>query len=109
MIEDRTIWWDEGLWIIDQTKLPLSLEIIDMKSITDLIDAIRFMRIRGAPALGAAGAYGIALAAYRSKANNAYDLLQELEMAANMLKITRSTAINLSWGVDRTLKAITNV
>lgn len=109
MIEDRTIWWDEGLWIIDQTKLPLSLEIIDIKSIKDLIDAIRSMRIRGAPALGAAGAYGIALASYRSKANNAYDLLQELEMAANMLRITRSTAVNLSWGVDRTLKAITKV
>jgi methylthioribose-1-phosphate isomerase len=109
MSEERTIWWDEGLWIIDQTKLPLSLDIINIKTLRDLIDAIRTMRIRGAPALGAAGAYGIALAAYLSKVNNAFDLVQELDMAGNMIKLARSTAINLSWGVDRTLKAVNNV
>jgi methylthioribose-1-phosphate isomerase len=61
--------------------------------------------VRGAPALGAAGAYGIALAAEQSFAGNALDMISELEMAADMIKGARPTAVNLSWGVDRALRA----
>lgn len=105
MCESRTIWWDGGLWMIDQTRLPGVLKTIKIESIKDLIEAIKSLRVRGAPALGAAGGYGIALAAWLSRAGNPYDLLQELDIAAEKIRSSRPTAINLSWGVDRVMKA----
>jgi methylthioribose-1-phosphate isomerase len=104
MCDSRTIWWDDGLWLIDQTKLPRKLVPIRMQSVRQLVEAIKSLRIRGAPALGAAGAYGIALAAELSPAANAYEMLSELEMAAAMIKDSRPTAVNLAWGVDRVLR-----
>ncbi|MCJ7444113.1 MAG: S-methyl-5-thioribose-1-phosphate isomerase [Methanotrichaceae archaeon] len=108
MNEDKTIWWDDGLFMIDQTKLPVNFEIINIKSIRDLVGAIKSLKIRGAPALGAAGAYGIALAASLSKNNNVYELQQELEIVGDTIKVARPTAVNLSWGVDRILKVAMN-
>lgn len=108
MCESRTIWWDDGLWMIDQTKLPGELKSIKIGRIKDLVEAIKSLRVRGAPALGAAGGYGIALAAHLSGASNPYDLLNELDIAADMIKSSRPTAVNLSWGVDRVLKAASN-
>lgn len=106
--ESRTIWWDDGLWLIDQTKLPGELVPVRILSVKQLVNAIRALQIRGAPALGAAGAYGIALAADLSSATSAPDLILELETAAQMLKGTRPTAINLSWGVDRAVRSAAN-
>ena len=103
--EPKTIWWDEGLWLIDQTQLPLKLVPLKIESIRQLVVAIKSLSVRGAPALGAAGAYSIALAAERSHATNAFDMIAELEMAADMIRNSRPTAINLSWGVDRALQA----
>ncbi len=105
MCESRTIWWDEGLWLIDQTLLPGKLQHLRIKSIRQLIEAIKTLRVRGAPALGAAGGYGIALAASLCSAGNAPELLDELETAGAMIKGSRPTAINLSWGVDRAMRA----
>lgn len=105
MCESRTIWWDGGLWLIDQTRLPGELVALKMESVRQLVEAIKALRVRGAPALGSAGAYGIALAAQLSRAINAYDLLSELDMAADLIKASRPTAVNLSWGVDRALRA----
>ena len=79
-----------------------------MESVRQLVEAIQSLRVRGAPALGAAGAYGIALAAEKSFTSNAYDMISELELAAEMIKGARPTAINLSWGVERALKAATS-
>jgi methylthioribose-1-phosphate isomerase len=103
--ESRTIWWDDGLWLIDQTLLPGKLLPLRIKSVRQLHQAIKTLRVRGAPALGAAGGYGIALAASLSPAINAPELMDELETAASMIKGSRPTAINLSWGVDRALRA----
>ncbi len=105
MCESRTIWWEGGLWLIDQTRLPGELVPIRMSSVRQLIEAIQTLRVRGAPALGAAGAYGIALAADLSRASNPFEMISELETAAEMIKGSRPTAVNLSWGVDRTLRA----
>jgi len=102
--EPRTIWWDEGLWLIDQTQLPEKLVTLKIESIRQLVAAIKSLSVRGAPALGAAGAYGIALAAEKSHATNAFDMIAELELAADMIRSSRPTAINLSWGVDRALQ-----
>lgn len=92
--------------MIDQTLLPGELVPIKIESIRALIEAIKSLRVRGAPALGAAGAYGIALAAQLSGTTNPFDMLQEIELAGEMIKRSRPTAINLSWGVDRALKAV---
>jgi methylthioribose-1-phosphate isomerase len=105
MCESKTIWWDGGLWLIDQTRLPGELLPLCIKSVRQLIEAIKTLRVRGAPALGAAGGYGIALAAELSRAANALELMDELETAAHMIKGSRPTAINLSWGVDRVMRA----
>jgi len=59
----RSVFWDNGLKLIDQTKLPERLDIIECRNIEELADAIKRLAVRGAPALEAAGAYGIALAA----------------------------------------------
>ncbi|NTV27936.1 MAG: S-methyl-5-thioribose-1-phosphate isomerase, partial [Methanothrix sp.] len=74
MCESKTIWWDGGLWLIDQTRLPAELLPLRIKSVRQLIEAIKTLRVRGAPALGAAGGYGIALAAELSGASNALEL-----------------------------------
>ena len=105
MCESKTIWWDDGLWLIDQTRLPGELLPLRIKSVRQLIEAIKTLRVRGAPALGAAGGYGIALAARLSPASNAPELMDELDSAADMIKGSRPTAINLSWGVDRAMRA----
>jgi len=103
--EPRTLWWDGGLWLIDQTRLPGELFPLQIKNIRQLIEAIKLLRVRGAPALGAAGAYGVALAAELSRTTNALEMMAELETAAYMIRSSRPTAVNLSWGVDRAMRA----
>lgn len=108
----RTIWWDsenKAIGMIDQTLLPERLETIEVDSIDRLCEAILSLRVRGAPALGAAGAYGVALAAARSEATSTRALLQEIEEAAEVIRNARPTAVNLSWGVDRVMRALDEV
>lgn len=101
----RTIEWRDGVVVtIDQLKLPVRLEFLEMRSCAEVAEAIRSMKIRGAPLLGAAAAYGLALVAYHSKARDRIQLLRELEEAAEILKGTRPTAVNLFWAVDRVLE-----
>ena len=102
----RTIWWDDGIRMIDQTRLPAELVTIEIETVQDLCEAILTLRIRGAPALGAAGAYGVALAAICSRSIASEDLLRDLDRAGDIIKSTRPTAVNLSWGVDRVRKAV---
>ena len=105
----RTIWWDaesRAVGMIDQTLLPGRLEDIEVGSVEGLCEAIQSLRVRGAPALGAAGAYGVALAAARSEANSPAALLDDVKKAAGIIRAARPTAVNLSWGVDRAVKAV---
>jgi methylthioribose-1-phosphate isomerase len=100
----RTIEWQNGTVItIDQTKLPHETVTLKITTIDEMAEAIKNLRIRGAPLLGAAAAFGLALNAYHSKANCASELLAELEDSANILKSTRPTAVNLFWAADRVL------
>jgi methylthioribose-1-phosphate isomerase len=100
----RTIEWRNGTVItIDQTRLPHETITLEIKTIDAMAEAIRSMRIRGAPLLGAAAAFGLALTAYHSKANSKTELLAELENSAKTLKSTRPTAVNLFWATDRIL------
>ena len=101
-----TLWWDKitgSLCYIDQTLLPETYTIVECRSIERLAMAITRLEIRGAPALGVAGAYGVALAAQVSPKKNLKEFLSDVRRDAEILRITRPTAINLGWGIDRVL------
>jgi methylthioribose-1-phosphate isomerase len=101
----RTIEWDNGVVkMIDQRKLPEELVIVRFTDYRDVARAIREMYIRGAPAIGAAAAFGLALCARGSKAKTRAELLADLEEAADTLRKTRPTAVNLPWALERMLK-----
>jgi methylthioribose-1-phosphate isomerase len=100
----RTIWWADGqVKMIDQRILPLQFEILSYTDYHVVATAITDMVIRGAPAIGAAGAYGMALAALQSPASDRDSLLIDLETAKATLDAARPTAVNLSWATSRLL------
>ena len=106
VLKMRTIVWKQSgpsVALIDQRLLPEKLEIVSLHTYPELIHAIKDMAIRGAPAIGAAGAFGVALAAFTSPANTVDALWKDLETASIALRAARPTAVNLAWAVDRTL------
>ncbi len=101
----RTVFWEnDSLHLIDQRRLPAALEIVVCRMHVEVAEAIRNMTVRGAPAIGAAAAFGMALAANESPARDAASLLADLESAARTLKSARPTAVNLAWAVERVLR-----
>lgn len=107
--EQRTIKWDDGknaVVMIDQTLLPQRVEFLVCETVDQVIDAIKTMKIRGAPAIGVAGAMGVALAVASSKAETKDKLLKEIEPDVIALRSARPTAVNLAWGVDKTVDFI---
>ncbi|MEM2341980.1 MAG: S-methyl-5-thioribose-1-phosphate isomerase [Candidatus Bathyarchaeia archaeon] len=106
----RTIEWKDGVIItIDQTLLPEREVWIELKSCREVAEAIKEMKIRGAPLIGVAAAYGLALTAYHSKAESREAFLKEIERSAEMLKMTRPTAVNLFWAIERILNKVKNI
>jgi len=100
----RTILWQDGRVVtIDQTRLPNETVMLEMSSCEEVAEAIKQMKIRGAPLLGAAAAFGLALTASNSKSKTRTELISELERSAGILRKTRPTAVNLSWALDRIL------
>jgi methylthioribose-1-phosphate isomerase len=94
--------------MIDQTKLPNELEFVEYSDYNEVVNAIKTLVVRGAPAIGVSGAFGLALAALQSKASTKDDLLSDLESAKQILFETRPTAINLKWGLDRIMDVAQN-
>ncbi|MEV4149889.1 S-methyl-5-thioribose-1-phosphate isomerase [Amycolatopsis sp. NPDC049691] len=91
----RTIDWDGGaVVVIDQTALPGEFRLLHLRTVGELVDAIKRLAVRGAPALGAAGALGVALAARTGG---------DVEADARLIATARPTAVNLAWGVERAL------
>lgn len=103
----RTVFWEDNqLKMIDQRILPSRFEIVSFKDHVSVAHAIKDMVVRGAPAIGAAAAFGLALAGYESAATSSRDLLNDLQTASNTLKAARPTAVNLTWALDRILNKI---
>jgi methylthioribose-1-phosphate isomerase len=108
-MEGETIRWEDDtgeVSLLDQTALPARVRRIRCQDVERLAEAIRRLEIRGAPALGVAGAYGVALAAARSRERDLAPFLADVSDAAELLRSTRPTAVNLSWGIARVLSKV---
>ncbi len=101
----RTVEWDFGaVKMIDQRALPWKLEVVRLDTVEGVAESIRNMTVRGAPAIGAAAAFGMALAAMRSESDTIETLIRDLQADGELLKAARPTAVNLAWAVDRLLE-----
>ena len=101
----RTVEWkNDSVVMIDQTKLPNELIFVKYTDYNDVADAIKTLVVRGAPAIGVSGAFGIALAALQSSSKTIEGLLFDLEKAKKILFETRPTAINLSWALEKIME-----
>ncbi len=101
----RTVEWEKGIVrLIDQRKLPWEFIVAEYQEYSKVAEAISQMVVRGAPAIGATAAYGMALAALRSEAADREALLSDLQEAAECLRQARPTAVNLAWAVDRQMR-----
>ena len=103
----RTVYWDDAtdtVKMIDQRQLPWTFEIAEFADYREVARAITEMYVRGAPAIGAAAAFGMALASRQSEATNREALLTDLDAAAAVLNAARPTAVNLAWAVERMLR-----
>lgn len=102
----RTIEWDPKgtVKMIDQRQLPLEFVIVEFDDYRNVAKAIKEMYIRGAPAIGAAAAFGLALAARQSQAPTRQGLLADLDTATKVIQATRPTAVNLFWATKRMLR-----
>jgi len=104
-----TLWWDAGtgsIRYIEQTLLPGKYRVVECRTVRCLARAIRRLEIRGAPALGVAGAFGVALAACRCRKKDPGAFRADVARDAELLRATRPTAVNLGWGIDRVLGAM---
>lgn len=102
MLFMRTVFWEDNqLKMIDQRILPGRFEIVAYRDHISVARAIKEMVVRGAPAIGAAAAFGLALAGNESTASASSDLFHDLQIASDTLKAARPTAVNLAWAVDR--------
>lgn len=105
----RTVFWEEHqLKMIDQRILPGRFEVVSYKDHRSVAQAIKDMVVRGAPAIGAAAAFGLALAGFESASSSTRELIADLQAASQTLKDARPTAVNLAWAVDRVMGVANN-
>ena len=97
-------WLGNRLKIIDQTQLPGKLAFVELGDYTEVVAAIKVLKVRGAPALGVAAAYGIALGAQNIKADNKAKFLSQLDKILLAFSAARPTAVNLFRAIDRMKK-----
>ena len=101
----KTVEWKDGkVVMIDQTRLPNELVFVKYDDFNQVADAIRTLVVRGAPAIGVSGAFGLALAAIQSTAATKDGLLIDLGKARKILFETRPTAVNLGWGLEKIMR-----
>jgi len=99
-------WTGDALRVLDQRKLPGSIEYEDFDTALGVAEAIKTMRVRGAPAIGIAAAFGVVLAARARHAQNPADWKSLIEQDLGVLAASRPTAVNLFWALDRMREAI---
>ncbi len=98
----RTVYWEDGrVFMINQPELPLKYEIVSFGTYREVADAIRTMVVRGAPAIGAAAGFGMALAAHNFETDSVDALRGHVKEAGDVLAKSRPTAVNLFWAIKR--------
>jgi methylthioribose-1-phosphate isomerase len=101
----ETIRWEGGvdghIELIDQTLLPVEFKYVSCTTLDGIWEAIRMLRVRGAPALGIAGAMGLVLGLQDSEAEDFEQFMRELQQTKDYLETSRPTAVNLFWALDR--------
>ncbi|MHA1648607.1 MAG: S-methyl-5-thioribose-1-phosphate isomerase [Candidatus Helarchaeota archaeon] len=103
----KTISYSDGIVkILDQTILPHKIQYITCQNYEEVAKCIEVMNIRGAPAIGVAAGFGLALAAYHTTKENVDEFKKEIISAANRLRKTRPTAVNLFWAIERILNIL---
>ena len=101
----KTVEWRDGSVImIDQTKLPNELLYVKYSDYMQVANAIKTLVVRGAPAIGVSGAFGLALAALQSEAATKEEMVSDLNNAKKVLFETRPTAVNLAWGLEKIMQ-----
>ncbi len=101
----RSVEWDNGaVKMIDQRALPWRLEFARLETAAQVAESISNMTVRGAPAIGASAAFGMALASRECETSSMTDLVAYLDQQAKLLKAARPTAVNLAWAVDKLLE-----
>lgn len=104
----RTLQWvggaEGGLRVLDQTQLPLRTVYVDCRTVEQVHEAIQSLRVRGAPAIGVAAAYGLCLGTRPARHRNPVDFMACVKSVADYLKGARPTAVNLMWAVDRVVR-----
>jgi len=98
---DPLSWRENKLFLLDQRLLPGRVELVECRDWRSVADCIKNMVVRGAPAIGASAAYGMALAAFELAEEKETEFMTRLQMAASGLTATRPTAVNLAWAVER--------
>jgi len=102
-----TMRWENGeFYLLDQTKLPGQAEYICCRDYITVAEAIKRLSVRGAPAIGAAAAYGLVLGAMGLKGEEEQNFLAGVEEIARYLSATRPTAVNLNWALERMLERV---
>jgi methylthioribose-1-phosphate isomerase len=101
----KTIEWkNNSVIMIDQTKLPNQLLFVTYTDYKQVANAIKTLVVRGAPAIGVSGAFGLALATLQSNASTKEEMINDLNSAKNILFETRPTAVNLAWGLEKIME-----
>ena len=103
----KTIEWkDNSVIMIDQTKLPNQLLFVTYTDYKQVANAIKTLVVRGAPAIGVSGAFGLALAALQSNVSTKEEMINDLNIAKKVLFETRPTAVNLEWGLEKIMQVV---
>jgi methylthioribose-1-phosphate isomerase len=101
-------WQGDSIQLLNQQKLPHMTEYLTLTSIDEVFEAIKTLKVRGAPAIGITAAFGLALAASKYETNSLSRFKQLLEKDQNYLSYARPTAVNLFWALERMVKSIEN-
>lgn len=99
-------WTGDSLRVLDQRQLPDKIVYDDYRDAEGVTEAIAGMRVRGAPAIGIAAAYGVVLSVYRHYSEDSSNWLQQVEEDINMLARSRPTAVNLFWALEQMKAAL---
>jgi methylthioribose-1-phosphate isomerase len=99
-------WNDTHITLLNQQALPLAVEYLELKTLEDVWDAIKTLKVRGAPAIGITAAFGLALAAQQYESESIKEFQTQLQKDRDYLASSRPTAVNLFWALDRMVASI---